>query len=112
MNAKDLLKEIQRDFKFKKDKIDPPSMYLGARLELKLLNGQEVWTMCSRDYVKLAVTNIEGQLQKKHMRLPKKTLTPMSNDYIPELDTLPQLSSEDITFYQEIIGVKVGHRNW
>ena len=82
----DLMREIQKDFKFKKNKIEPPSMYLGARLELKLLNGQKVWTMCSRDYVKLAVTNIEEQLHKKHMRLSRKALTPMANDYVPELD--------------------------
>ena len=76
VDAKGLLKEIQKDFKFKKNKIEPPSMYLGARLELKTLNGQDSWEMCSKDYVKLAVPNIEEQLRSKHMRLPKKALTP------------------------------------
>ena len=105
VDAKGLLNEIQKDFKFKKNKIEPPSMYLGARLELKTLNGQSVWTMCSKDNVKLAVSNIEGQLQSKHMKLPKKTLTPMISDYIPELDTSPELSSDNVTFFQEIIGM-------
>ena len=80
-------------------------MYLGARLELKTLNGKDVWRMCSKDYMKLAVSNIEGQLQSKHMRLPKKALAPMNSDYIPELDTSSELSSENITFFQEIIGM-------
>ena len=80
-------------------------MYLGARLELKTLNGKNVWTMCSKDYVKFAVSNIEGQLQSKHMRLLKEALTPMNSDYIPELDTSSELSLENITFFQEIIGM-------
>ena len=104
-DAKALMKDIQRDFKFKKDKIKPPQMYLGARLEKKHLNGKEVWTMCSKDYVKLAINNIESQLKKKRMRLPSKAITPMDNSYIPELDDTPELNSEDITFYQEIIGM-------
>ena len=63
VDAKSLLEEIQKNFKLKKNKIEPPSMYLGARLELKTLNGKNVWTMYSKDYVKLAVSNIEGQIQ-------------------------------------------------
>ena len=31
--AKELMQEIQRDFRFKKDKIEPPKTYLGALLE-------------------------------------------------------------------------------
>ena len=107
VDAKGLLKEIQKDFKFKKNKIKLPSMYLRARLELKTLNDQSVWTICSKDYVKLAVSNIEGQLQSKHIR-PKKALTPMISDHLPELpelDTSPELSSENVTFFQEIIGM-------
>ena len=29
----------------------------------------------------------------------------MNSDYIPELDTSPELSPENITFFQEIIGI-------
>ena len=53
-----LMKEIQKDFRFKKNKIEPPEMYLGAYLERKILNGKSVWTMCSKDYVKMVVENI------------------------------------------------------
>ena len=104
-DARTLMQEIQKDFKFKKDKIESPSIYLGARLERKLLNGKKTWTMCSRDYIKLAVSNIEGRLKEKRMRLPGKVSTPMDNNYIPELDTTPELDCDNITFYQEIIGM-------
>ena len=63
-DAVGLMKEIQKDFRFKKDKIEPPKMYLGAYLEEKVLNGKNVWTMCSKDYVKLAVENIQERLKK------------------------------------------------
>lgn len=103
--AKELLKEIQRDFKLKKDKIEPPEIYLGARLEMKNLNGKKMWTMCSRDYIKLAVQNIESRLQDFGLKLPGKVSTPMILNYAPELDSTPELNSEAITFYQEIIGM-------
>ena len=59
-------------FKLKKDKIEPPEINLGARLELKNLNGKKMWTMCSRDYIKLAVENIESRLKNMGMKLPSK----------------------------------------
>ena len=102
-HVKELMKEIQQDFKFKKNKIEPPSMYLGARLEEKMLNSCHIWTMCRKDYIKLAVENIERRLQGKGLKLPIKALTPMSNDYIPELENSPELKDTDITFYPEII---------
>ena len=105
VDAKALMETIQKDFKFKKNKIEPPSMYLGARLEMKVLNSKNIWTMYSKDYIKLAVTNIENQLKNKGMKLPGRALTPMDSGYIPELDNTPELDSDDITFYQEIIGM-------
>ena len=40
--AKDTMLLIAKDFKFKKDEIRPPEIYLGARLERKILNGQKM----------------------------------------------------------------------
>ena len=39
------------------------------------------------------------------MRLPTKVTTPMNDIFSPELDESEELSSEDVTFYQEIIGM-------
>ena len=105
LEAKELLQEIQKDFKFKKDKIEPPDIYLGARLERKILNGRKVWTMCSKEYIKLAIANIESRLKLMGMKLPGKVTTPMSYDYAPEMDVSRELYSQELTFYQEIIGM-------
>ena len=53
------LREIMSDFKFKKDAIEPPQIYLGARQQQKDLNGKKVWTMSSRDYTKAIIANLE-----------------------------------------------------
>ena len=42
-----LMKGIQKAFKFKNDKIKPPEIYLGAKLEEKELNGWKMWTICA-----------------------------------------------------------------
>ena len=36
LEAKGLLKELQAEFKFKKDKIEPPNIYLGGKLAQKV----------------------------------------------------------------------------
>ena len=105
MEARQIMQEIQKDFRFKKDKIEPPKMYLGVLLEKKKLNGRKVWTMNSKDCIKLAIANVEGQLRKRGLRLPTKVTTPMNSTFSPELDISEELDGEDITFYQEIIGM-------
>ena len=62
------MQQIQRVLSFKKNKIEPPEFYLGAKIEMKKLNGKNVWTMSSKDYVKAAVKNIEEALKKKNKK--------------------------------------------
>ena len=50
-DARGTMELIARDFKFKKDEIKPPEIYLGARLEKKKLNDIDIWTMCIIDYL-------------------------------------------------------------
>jgi hypothetical protein len=49
---------VQRFTKFKKNKIEGPTMNLGATLEKKKLGNKEIWTMTSRDYVKAAIETV------------------------------------------------------
>ena len=104
-DAKGLMREIQRDFKFKKDKIEPPQMYLGAHFEQKILNGKSIWIMSSKDYVKLMVENAQESLKRDGKGLSNKAVTPMMSGYSPEIDESDELGPEEITFYQEIIGM-------
>ena len=99
------MQQIAQSLRFKKDKIAPPEFYLGAKLEKKNLNGKNVWTMTSREYVKAAVRNVEESLNKKGRKLPTKATTPMSSGYSPETDDSPELDSDHVTTFQEAIGV-------
>ena len=44
---------------FKKGKIEPPQMYLGATVQEKQLNGYDCWTMSSTSYIKAALETIQ-----------------------------------------------------
>ena len=105
VDAEGLLKEIAKDFKFKKDEIKPPDYYLGGKIERKELNGKKIWTVCSRDYAKLSLKNIEDRAKKYGFEVPTKVTTPMSSNYSPELDKSFELDVGGITFYQEIMGI-------
>ena len=104
-DPKGILTEIQHNFKFKNDKIEEPSNYLGAVLKRKNINGKDIWTMTSLDYVKASVANVEEACKNKRWKLPKRPNTPMSREYIPEMDGSPELNSTDTTWYQELIGI-------
>ena len=58
-----VLKEIQKTFKFKNDKIEEPSSYLGARLARKSINGIECWTITSVDYIRAAIDTVETAIK-------------------------------------------------
>ena len=94
-----------KQISYKKNQIEPPEFYLGARLAKKDLNGNQVWTMTSTDYVKAAVENLENKLREQGMKLPSRAITPIAQSYVPELDSSPELNSEDTTSFQEMIGI-------
>ena len=102
--ATDVMAEIAEKFKFKKDKIAPPDIYLGGKLEEKQLGDRKVWTLTSKDYLKAAIQNLEERLRKMNMKLSNKAVTPMEKSYKPELDESEELDSNGITMYQELIG--------
>jgi len=105
-NALDLMKELGRGIKYKNDKIEPPGNYLGAQLKKKTLpNGMHCWSLSSDKYVNAAISNVDESVKKKNRRVPCKSKTPMTSDFIPELDGSNELSQEDLTFYQELIGI-------
>ena len=81
-----VMKDIKRIFKFKNDKVEEPSSYLGARLKKKVINGWDCWTVMSLDYVKAAVATVEEAIKKTTRNLPKTFLTPMVQSYLPNLN--------------------------
>ncbi len=98
------MKGIQHNFKIKNDKIEEPSMYLGAEIS-KMHNetNKECWAMSSDKYCAAAVANVSTNLEKKGLKLPTKCITPLSNGYRPELDVTAELKADGVQYYQELL---------
>ena len=104
-NAVDVIEQLGQSIKYKNDKIEPPTSYLGAKLEKKSINGKECWTSTSHEYIKAAIATVEEGLKNLPWKIPTKVTTPMTSDFIPELDGTPELSESETTLYQEYIGM-------
>ena len=100
-----VMDHIQANFKFKDNKVEPPDMYLGAKLKKRRLGNYECWTMSSYEYIQAAIKNVQEKLSKTNMRLQKRTPTPMSSGYRPELDQSAELDENDTQYFQELIGI-------
>ena len=101
-----MLNCIKKHFKLKGDKIEEPSLYLGANIT-KMVNeeGKECWAMGADDYCASAVQNVEKVLANKGLRLPSRCITPTVHGYRPELDATAELKADGIQWYQEMIGM-------
>ena len=101
-----ILNELKGDnMKYKNDEIKAPEMYLGARFKKRDIEGTTCWTITSEDYLTAAVKTIKESDAIKRWRWPTRVSTPMTASFVPEWDDSPELDSEDITFYQEMIGM-------
>lgn len=103
MEATGILCSMEGDtIRFKNNKIAPPEMYLGTKLQLKSINGHNSWSITSVDYINTAVKMITDAVKGTPWQIPKTTRTPMTASFVPELDMSPP---SDITLYQEIISM-------
>ncbi len=101
-----LRNEIGKYFELKEESIGPPDIYLGGKMQkVQLKNGLYAWAFGSSHYVQAAVNNVETYLRGKHLVLPTRADTPLSSNYRPELDVSPELSDDDATQYQSLIGI-------
>jgi hypothetical protein len=99
------MKGIQGTFKLKDDKIEKPTMYLGAQISQKVIGGVKCWTMSSEKYIKAAIANVKAKLDKSGQRLPTRCTTPLQSGYRPEVDATAELKIDGIRYYQELIGI-------
>ncbi len=97
------LQGLQSVFKLEGNKIEEPSMYLGAQFGRIEIEGDfMLWTMSAKKkYVVAEVKKVEESLAKKGLRLPTKCYTPLATDYCPELDTSAELKADGLQYYQE-----------
>ena len=107
--ARQVLDDLREDgkIKYKKDKIEPPDMYLGAKLQKKIVarTGQSVWSITSDSYIKATIETVKKTLKESRWNLKASTNTPMVASYRPEMDGTPELPAEEVTMYQEFIGM-------
>ena len=94
-----------KKFKFKNDKIETPTQYLGGGLTTMVNeDGQSCWAMSSDAYCTALVKTVESILEKKGLRLLSKCRTPLAHGYRPELAATAELKSDGVQWYQELIG--------
>ena len=105
---------IQEKFPVKKSSIEEPKIYLGANIgKVSYPDGSIAWTMSSDSYVKEAVRNVKARMKEDNFRFNKKLSdinyspdNPFSAaGYRPELDLSAECTVDQITYYQNLIGV-------
>ena len=113
-NTKRYMAQIQEDFTLKPSSIGTPKSYLGADInKVYHSDGTSSWTMGSETYVKKVIANIKKRLESEGLRFNKKLSDPAvsapqpfsSVNYRPELDTSVECTLDQVTLYQNIIGV-------
>ena len=100
-----VMEHIQVNFKFKDNKVEPPAMYIGAKLKKNNIENCEYWTMSTYEYIQAAIKNVQDKLSTMNMRLQKHAHTLMSSGYRPELDQSEELDENDTQYVQELIGI-------
>ena len=107
-DATSCLRQIDKYFKMKPGSIGDPDFYLGAKLhQTQLPNGVFAWGMSSSKYIQAAVRNVKDYLEKSRpgQKLATHASGPFPANYVPEIDTSPELGDEDASFYQSQISV-------
>ena len=106
VNPRGQLEEVDKYFPMKPGSIEPPKIYLGAKIsKVQLPNGVEAYAASTSQYIQNALKNLEEHLERKGMKLNRGGTAPLSPNYRPELDVSPELEPTDAAFYQSLIGV-------
>ena len=67
-------------------------------------NGSHAWAIGSSQYVKAAIANVEQTLSQRQCKLPSRVDAPLSSGYQPEVDVKPELTPNDASLFQSLIG--------
>jgi hypothetical protein len=101
-----IMTTIKKAYRLKEEPC-PPKDYLGAKIKNWSIpnDARQIWSMNCMQYLKEAVKNVEGELEKSNLVLRGKPTTPMQAGYRPELDVSPILNPEQANYYQSLIGI-------
>ena len=112
--------ELSQTFKFKQGSIKTPDSFLGAQLHFN--DNRNCWIISSEKYIKAACDTVKDKMEQRHKIIPyndkepdkdftfpdhkkRRCTTPINSSYRPELDQSRELDTDEITFYQELIGI-------
>ena len=87
LDPKKTLESLKGDtVKLKNNKIENPDMYLGARLQLRDINGHSTWSITSVDYIKATIATVREALKDRGRKFPGTTAakTPIHTIFVPE----------------------------
>jgi hypothetical protein len=109
-NPKQVMGALSKVYKLKDGSVKAPDVYLGAEVkQFKIPESDEPgkirWAMSSSKYVARAVKDVEMELESVGLGLPKRTTTPLSQGYRPELDQTAELDARRLNYYQGLVGV-------
>ncbi len=102
------MKTLAKFYRLKDNSVAKPSVYLGTQIREHRLPdnpNKTMWSMSAEKYLKEALRNLDTILLKENKRLPTKVVTPLSNNYRPELDVSPLLDSPQHTLYMQLMGI-------
>ena len=107
-DAQPVLDRIDKFMKLKPGSSDP-DMYLGAKLKkVTLANDVIAWSISPSKYVQEAVRNCENHVKENFatdFQLLKYAPNPFPIGYEPELDISRELTPDEASYFQTIIGV-------
>ena len=92
-HPKEALMEIDKYFMMNPESIMVPKTYLGAKLSLEdLPNGVNTCALSSSKYIQYSIANLERRMLTKGLKLRPNVRAPLSSNYLPELDSSPELN--------------------
>ena len=95
------MSQLDKLFKMQRNSTDPLDIYLGGKVDkMRLPNMVEAWTFSSSQYVQELVSNVEKFLEYLDVSMLSTNINALlSNEYIPELDSSPELGGSDGAYY-------------
>ena len=105
--AEDVVRNyVGKNFVAKKGSIGLPTRCLGRSARKVLLdNVADAWGFSSSHHVRAAADDTESHLKKKVPSFPKSCDSPLPTSHRTELDVAPELSAEDASHFQPLVGV-------
>ena len=105
-DTKPIMERIGELYRLKEGSVGPPTRYLGADVrKVTLDDGSEAWALSPDSYCKVAVDNVERELQERTgHRLKKRADTPLPGGYKPEVDITEELDTELHSLFMQMIG--------